>query len=67
MTLKNAALLALVGGVLATIVLVVGLIGDVFSVVRGLMPAMRVLTSSVFAFAGLSMVAFLFAFYRSQS
>jgi hypothetical protein len=67
MTLKNGALLALVGGVLATIVLVVGLIGDVFSVVRGLMPAMRVLTSSVFAFAGLSMVAFLFAFYRSQS
>ncbi len=67
MTLKNAAVLALVGVVLATIVLVAGFIGDAFSVVRGLIPAMRLLTSFIFAFAGLSLVAFLYAFHKAQS
>jgi hypothetical protein len=67
MTLKNAALLALVGVILATIVLVAGLIGDVFAVVRGLIPAMQLLTSVVYAFAGLSLAVFLYAFHKAQS
>jgi uncharacterized membrane protein YuzA (DUF378 family) len=67
MTLNKAALLALVGMTLATILLVVGFIGDVFGVVRGLIPAMRLLTSFIYAFAGLSMVMFLYAFHKSQS
>ena len=45
MTLNKAAFLALVGMILATILLVVGFIGDVFGVVRGLIPAMRLWTS----------------------
>ena len=67
MTLNKAALLALVGMTLATILLVVGFIGDVFGAVRGLIPAMRLLTSFIYAFAGLSMVMFLYAFHKGQS
>jgi uncharacterized membrane protein YuzA (DUF378 family) len=67
MTLNKASFLALVGMILATILLVGGFIVDVFNVVRGLIPAMRLLTSFIYAFAGLSMVMFLYAFHKSQS
>jgi hypothetical protein len=67
MTLRNAAFLALVGMILTTIVLVTGFIGDVIGVARGLIPAMRLLTSVIYAFAGLSMVVFLYAFHKAQS
>jgi uncharacterized membrane protein YuzA (DUF378 family) len=67
MTLNKAAFLALVGMILTTILLVGGFIVDVFNVVRGLIPAMRLLTSFIYAFAGLSMVMFLYAFHKSQS
>ena len=66
MTLKNAASLALVGMILVTILLIAGLIGDVLGVVRGLIPAMRVLTSFIYAFAALSVVVFLYAFHKAQ-
>ena len=67
MTLNKAAFLALVGMTLATILLVVGFIGDVLGFVRGLIPAMRLLTSFIYAFAGLSIVVFLYAFHKAQS
>jgi hypothetical protein len=67
MKLKNATFLALVGMTLVTILLVAGFIGDVFAIVRGLIPAVRVLTSFIYAFAGLSIVVFLYAFHKSQS
>jgi hypothetical protein len=67
MTLKNSAFLALVGMILVTILLIAGLIGDVLGVMRGLIPAMRVLTSFIYAFAGLSVVVFLYAFHKAQS
>jgi len=46
--------------------LIAGLIGDVLGVVRGLIPAMRVLSSFIYAFAGLSVVVFLYAFHKAQ-
>ncbi len=67
MSLKNAAFLALVGMILVTILLIAGLIGDVLGVVRGLIPIMRLLTSLIYAFAGLSVVVFLYAFHKAQS
>jgi hypothetical protein len=67
MTLKSTAFLALVGTVLVTILLIAGLISDVLGVVRGLIPAMRLLTSFIYAFAGLSVVVFLHAFHKAQS
>jgi hypothetical protein len=66
MTLKNTAFLALVGMVLVTILLIAGLIADVSGVVRGLIPAMRLLTSFIYAFAGLGVVVFLYAFHKAQ-
>jgi hypothetical protein len=66
MTLKNTALLALVGMVLVTILLIAHLIGDVSGVLRGLIPAVSVLTSLIYAFAGLSVVVFLYAFHKAQ-
>jgi hypothetical protein len=67
MTLKNAALLALVGMVLATLVLVAGFVGDVLGVVRGLHAPVKMLTSFIYAFAGLGMVVFLLAFHQARS
>ena len=67
MTLKNSAFLALVGMVLVTILLIGGLITDVLGVARGFIPAMRLLTSFIYAFAGLSVVAFLYTFHKAQS
>ncbi len=67
MTIKNTAFLALVGMVLVTILLIAGLITDVLGVARGLIPAMRLLTSFIYAFAGLSVVVFLYAFHKAQS
>jgi hypothetical protein len=67
MTLKNTSFLALVGMVLVTILLIAGLINDVVSVAQGLIPAMRLLISFLYAFAGLSVVVFLYAFHKTQS
>ena len=68
MTLKNTSFLALVGMVLVTILLIAGLIADrIRRYARGLIPAMRLLTSFIYAFAGLSVVVFLYAFHKAQS
>ena len=53
--------------VLVTILLIAGLITDISGVVRGLIPAMRLLTSFIYAFASLSVVVFLYAFHKAQS
>ena len=67
MTLKNAAVLALVGMVMLTVLLIAGFIYDLVNVLRGLIPVTRALTSFIYAFAGLSAVVFLYAFHKTQS
>jgi hypothetical protein len=67
MTLKNAGLLALVGTLLATMLLVVDFIEDFLGVVRGLIPAIRLVTSLIYAFAGIAVVVFLYVFHKKQS
>ena len=67
MSLKNAALLALVGMTLVTILLIAVLIGDALAVVRGLIPVMKLLTSLIHTFAGLSVVVFLYTFHKAQA
>ena len=66
MNLKNAAFFALAGTVLVTLLLVFGLIGDFVGVVRGVVPAMRLATSFIYAFAGFSVVVFLYEFHRAR-
>ena len=67
MNLKNAAFLALVGTVTLTVLLIAGFIFDVLNVLRGLIPVSRLLTSFIYAFAGLGASVFLYAFHKAQS
>ena len=67
MTMKSAASLALVGAVLVAIVLVVGFVLDVLNVIRGLVPALRLVTSFIYAFASVGAVVFLWVFRNGQS
>jgi len=67
MSLKNAALLALVGIVLLTVLVVAGFISTLLGVMRDLIPAMALLTSLVHVFASLSVLVFFYVFYRAQS
>jgi hypothetical protein len=67
MTMRSAASLALIGAVLVTILLVVGFVFDLLNVLRGLIPALRLVTSCVYAFAGVGAVVFLWVFRKAQS
>ena len=67
MALKHASFLAFVGTLLPTILLLVDLILNLLSIMRGLIPAVMVLTSVIYAFAALSVTVFFYAFHRSQS
>jgi multidrug efflux pump subunit AcrB len=67
MTLKQASFLAFVGTLLLTILLVVDLILNLLSTMRGLIPAVMLLTSLIYAFAALGVAVFFYAFHRSQS
>jgi hypothetical protein len=67
MTMKSAASLALIGAVLVAIVLVVGFVLDVLNVIRGLVPALRLVTSFIYAFASVGAVVFLWVFRNGQS
>jgi hypothetical protein len=66
MTLRNAAFFALIGMVLLTVLLTLGLIVSVSGVVRGLIPAMALLTSLVEWVASLSVLVFFAVFHRTQ-
>ncbi len=50
-----------------TVLLIAGFIFHVLNVLRGLIPAPRLLPSFIDAFAGLSAVVFLYAFHKAQS
>ena len=59
MTMRSAASLALLGAVLLTILLVIGFVLDLLYVLQGLIPALRLVTSFIYAFAGVGAVVFL--------
>jgi hypothetical protein len=67
MSLNGASLLALIGTLLVTILLVAGLVTDILNVMQGLIPAMKMLSSLVYTFAALCVTIFFFVFYRKQS
>lgn len=66
MTIRSAASLALLGAALVMIVLVVGFVLDLLNVVRGLIPALRLVMSFIYAFAGVGAVVFLYVFRKAQ-
>jgi sterol desaturase/sphingolipid hydroxylase (fatty acid hydroxylase superfamily) len=67
MNLKNAALLALLGTSLLTILLVLNLINNFLAFVRGLTPAMVLLSWLIYTFAAFSVAVFFYVFHRAQS
>ena len=67
MSLKNAALLALIGTILLTILVLAHFISTVLGVMHEIIPAMALLTSLVRLFACLGVLVFFYVFYRKQS
>jgi hypothetical protein len=67
MTLKNAALLALIGTLALTILLVTSLITDILNVLQGLIPAANLLSALIYSFAGLAVTVFFYVFHKAQS
>ena len=67
MSLKNAALLALIGITLLTLLVVANFVTTLSGVMRDLIPAMALVPSVVYVFASLGAWVFFFVFYRTQS
>jgi hypothetical protein len=67
MTLKNAALLAFIGTVLMTVLLVWIFVFNLLNLLRGLIPAATVFSSLIYAFGCFSVMVFFFVFHRTQS
>jgi uncharacterized protein YybS (DUF2232 family) len=64
MTLKSAAFLALIGTLLATILLVYSFVFAVLNVMRGLIPLDTLLTSLIYAFASVTLTVFFYVFHK---
>ena len=67
MSLKTAALLALIGMILLTIVAVVGFVVNMAGWIHGVVSAIRVLTSLIYMVASLGVTVFFWVFYRKQA
>jgi hypothetical protein len=67
MTLKNAALLALIGTVLMTALLVWNFVFNLLNLLRGLVPALMLFSSFIYAFGCFSVMVFFYGFHRAQS
>ncbi len=67
MTLKSAALLALIGTLLFTILMALDFIKAVSGFLGDVMPLMSLLRTLVYLLASLSVAIFFFAFYKAQS
>ena len=67
MTLKTAAFLALIGTVLVAVLDVLNLIFDLLNVLRGLVPAVSVISSLICALGALSVAVFFYLFHKAQA
>jgi len=67
MTLKNAALLSLIGTTLTTILLAWTFVSNVLNAMRGLVPAARLFSSFIYALGCFSVAVFFYVFHRGQS
>ncbi len=66
MTLKSAALLALVGMMVMTILLVWNFVSTVLNVLRGVEAPVLLFSSFIYAFGAFSVMVFFFVFHRAQ-
>jgi hypothetical protein len=66
MNIKSAAFLAMIGTILATILLVYDFISSTLNVMRGLIPAMTLFPSLIYVIASLSLAIFFFVFHKQS-
>ena len=66
MRLKNAALFALIGMILLTVLLAASFIRDVLGLAQGAVALIAVLTSGIHFLASLSVTVFLYVFHQAQ-
>ena len=66
MTLKNAALLALIGTILMTALLVWNFVFTFLNVLRDLVPAVSLFSSLIYAFGSFGVMVFFLVFRRAQ-
>jgi hypothetical protein len=66
MSLKTAALFALVGTGLLALVVLVGLFRDASGLLNGVVPAISFLVSLIHTLAGVSLVVFFYVFHKAQ-
>ena len=67
MTLKSAALFALVGMILLTVVVALGFFRDVSAFASGAIAANAILVSLIHLLASLGVTVFLYVFHKGQS
>jgi hypothetical protein len=67
MTLKSAALLALIGTILMTALLAWNFVFTVLNVLRGVVPAVTLFSSFLYAFGCFTTAVFFYVFHRTQS
>jgi hypothetical protein len=66
MNIKSAAFLALIGTLLTTILLVYNFITAVLNATRGLIPLDTLLSTTIYAFASLTLTVFFFVFHKQS-
>jgi hypothetical protein len=66
MTLKNGALLALIGTILMTALLVWTFVFTFLNVLRGVAPAVTLFSSFIYAFGCFGVAVFFYVFHRAQ-
>jgi hypothetical protein len=66
MTLKNAALLALIGTMVMTVLLVWNFVSNMANVLRGVEAPMVLFASFIYAFGCFTVMVFFFVFHRAQ-
>jgi hypothetical protein len=66
MTSKSAALLALIGTILMTVLLVWNFVLTLLNVLRDLVPAVTLFSSFIYAFGCFSVMVFFFVYHKAQ-
>ena len=67
MTLKNAAFLAFIGTTLMTALLLWTFLSNLLNTLHGLVPAVTLFSSFIYAFGCFSVAVFFYIFHRKQS
>jgi hypothetical protein len=66
MSLKSSAFLALIGMILVVILRLYDLISTIINVTGGLVPAIALVSSLIYAFASVGLAAFFFVFHKQN-